>query len=125
MKLPKKRNLDEWLDLIGKNTENLSWRHHEMVEGLDHLFETTSTELDEDLLFMKNFHIVTLLHHYYTSIATDPGLSIPSEVLEEFVKNAVDTAEDLLDEQFGTKGKSINNEYLDPDDRVTQKGGDA
>lgn len=125
MKLPKKKTVSEWNDLMGKEIENFAHRHLEFQEVMEHVLEHTTTDIDPELHLLKNFHYLQYIYHYYLSIVTDPNVGIPSEVVDVFVENAVNLAETALDDNFGTRGKSIKQEYLDPEDRVTQKGGDA
>lgn len=125
MKLPKKKTTAEWIELVDKNIENLAHRHYELGEVIEHILGHTSTDLDEELLLLKSYHYITYLNHYITSLVTDPKVGIPSEVLVSFTEDAMKMAEKELDVDFETNGKSIKEEYLDPEDRVTQRGGDA
>lgn len=117
-------DMTAWHELIQSEAEPWSQRLAEIDELVREALFNETDGLNKDLVILSAYFYTTYLNHYVESLVTDVRANIPTELLAQYAAIAEELAETAIKSTVGN-GLDGDPELLDPEDRITMKGGDA
>jgi len=130
-KQPKKMNAEEWIQLLLDNQEQWKDRLAYVDEESRRIFfSSAGPPIDSSLQFVSVFFYATYLYNFVHALVSDPDIGVPGEILEYHTELAVELAEAAYADSAAHLKKTPNllessPDDLDPELRITMKGGDA
>lgn len=130
-KQPKKMNAEEWIQLLLDNQDQWKDRLAYVDEESRRIFfSSAGPPIDSSLQFVSAFFYATYLYNFIHALVSDPDIGIPEEILEYHTELAVELAEAAYADSAAHLKRTPNllessPDDLDPELRITMKGGDA
>lgn len=130
-KQPKRMTTEEWIQLLLDNQEQWKDRLAYVDEESRRIFfSSAGPPIDSNLQFVSVFFYITYMYNFVHALVSDPDIGVPEEVLEYHTELAVELAEAAYADSAAHLRKTPNllesdQKELDPELRITMKGGDA